>query len=258
MINRNRARCVAGVPWTRAILRELQDLACWFEVNLLPLVGDAARGRSPKPLRHRSDPGNAGAIQRLRADCQLDWIETAFFAGLIKHLCSVAFRKVEKTSLGCCIGVFGKREIDPLLDLLPYYKAVYRVALDGLDAAGLLYARVSPTAGMFPFDELGQGYGVVNLASEGSGIEGAKALTRARPQSVVFFLDRGQDCVRIVSGGQVAADYYLSDATGNWASRIYEPLIPQVLEAAPLGFEDANVEKVFRLAADSPTNESAR
>jgi hypothetical protein len=250
VINRNRARYVAGVPWTRAILRELQGVAGWFEANLLPLVADAARRRSPKPLRQRSDPGNAGAIQRLRADCRLDWIDPAFFAGLIQHMCSVAFRKVEKTSLGCCIGVFGEREIDPLLDLLPYYKAVDRVKPDGLDAAGALYSRVSPTAGMFLFDQAGNGCGAVSLASEGLGIKGAKALTDTRPQSVVLFLDRGQDCVRIITGGEVAADYYLSDATGNWMPRIYEPWIPQVVEAAPPGFAGVSVEKVFRLAAD--------
>ncbi len=250
VINRNRARYVGGIPWTPVILRELQGVAAWFEANLLPLVADAARRRSPKPSQHRSDPGNAGAIQRLRTDCRLDWIDPAFFAGLIQHMCSVAFRKVEKTSLGCCIGVFGEREIDPLLDLLPYYKAVDRADLEGLDAAGALYSRVSPTAGMFLFDEFGNGYGAVNLASEGPGIKGAKTLTAPRPQSVVLFLDRGQDCVRIVTGGEVAADYYLSDATGNWMPRIYEPWISQVVEAAPPDFAEASVEKVFRLAAD--------
>jgi hypothetical protein len=182
----------------------------------------------------------------------MDWIDNGFFAELIAHMCSVAFRRVEKTSLGCCIGVFEERDFAAVVDLLQSYKAVAVADVANLEAASAVYPRVSPSAGMFVFGQQGGPGKVVSLQSRSSStaLEKVRGLTRDRKRAAVLILERGQDCVRIVAGGDVVADYYMSDAAGTWTPRIYGPLLQIVLDSRPAGFHDDTVREVFRLTTD--------
>jgi hypothetical protein len=182
----------------------------------------------------------------------MDWIDRDFFAELVAHMCSVAFRRVEKTSLGCCIGIFEKRDFAAVVDLLQNYKAVAVSDVADLEAASALYPRVSPSAGMFVYGQHGGAGRIVSLQgrSSGSPMHRSEELTRDRERAAIFILERGQDCVRIVAHGDVIADYYISDTAGTWTPRIYEPLLQVVLSSQPPGFHENTVRDVFRLATD--------
>jgi hypothetical protein len=251
VVNRTNERRTAGVSWSAAILDELHALALWFENELLPLIGTFAKDGHDRRDRRVTDISHAGAIQSLRSGCSLDWIDHDFFAELLTHICSVAFRRVEKTSLGCSVGVFADADVPTIVDRLSHYKAVGSSEIADLDEAGALYPRVSPMAGMFVFGSSGGPGQVVSLHRQaGTGTDAIKDLTRDRDEAAVFVLERGQDSVRLISGGEVAADYYMSDAAGVWTPRIYGPLLSHVLKNRHESFPEANVVHAFRLAAD--------
>jgi hypothetical protein len=251
VVNRAEGRRTAGVPWSAGLLGELHALALWFEEELLSSIGTLSTNGSRRRSQRVTDISHGGAIQSLRSGCELDWIDHDFFAELVIHICSVAFRRVEKTSLGCSVGVFPTSDLPTIFDRLPDYKVVKPGGIADLDEAGTLYPRVSPTAGMFVFGDAGGPGRVVSLRGhQGTGAEAIKHLTRDRDRAAVFMLERGQDCVRLITKGDVAADYYMSDAAGVWTPRIYAPLLEHVLENRPESFPEANVIHAFQLAAD--------
>jgi hypothetical protein len=251
VVNRTARRHTAGVPWSAGILRELHALTVWFESELLPSIGTLSTNGRHRRGQGVTDISHGGAIQSLRSGCGLDWIDHDFFAELVTHICSVAFRRVEKTSLGCSVGVFAESDLPTIIDRLSHYKAVGPGEIADLDEAGALYPRVSPTAGMFVFGAAGGPARVVSLHGHaGTGAEAIKQLTRDRDHAAVLMLERGQDCVRVITKGDVAADYYMSDAAGVWTPRIYAPLLKHVLATRPESFPEANVAHAFGLAAD--------
>jgi DNA integrity scanning protein DisA with diadenylate cyclase activity len=64
------------------------------------------------------------------------------------------------------------------------------------------------------------------------------------------FLDRGQDCIRIIAEGVIVADYYLSEATGEWTLRVYRRLVDLAINAAPSVLTPDDVRAVFMRAVD--------
>ena len=250
IVNRTPARWVAGIPWPRQVLMELQALAIWFENELLPTV--ASLGTESVVASHQVDPTHTTAVQTLRSACGLDWLDADLLAATISHICSVAFRKVEKNPLGCSIGIFPGEKGSRLTNVLAAYRAVGTVGDRDLDTISELYPQVNPSAGMFVFSTNGRCTTVVSLSGKfGSGIDSMKNLTSKRQYGgVVFLLERGRKSIRIVSGGRIVADYDMSEVTGKWTLRVYDSLVKQIRAEAPAGFSHDMVEEIFRLAAD--------
>lgn len=52
----------------------------------------------------------------------------------------------------------------------------------------------------------------------------------------------------MIAGGAIAADYYLSEASGEWALRVYRRLLDLAVEKAPETLPDEDVEEVLMRA----------
>lgn len=251
VFNRLRSCWENGTPWSEGMLWELRDVAAWFEATILPWLSE-----SEVVPRTVAATAHSAAVQHLKADLGLKWIDEDFLVRLITHATQVAHRKIETLSLGCCLGVFG----DPPLVLKhsTRYYAAGEVLFDPedesrhLEDAGAAYAKINPAAGMFVFDPAGHGQGVVSLRGSDSASTWGPLLrlSREHPQSLLLFLDRGQDCIRIIANGAITADYYLSDASGEWVLRTYRPLIERAVEAVPSKLTGDDVREVFRRSID--------
>jgi hypothetical protein len=102
-----------------------------------------------------------------------------------------------------------------------------------LDVAARFYQSVDPTRGMFLFAPDGTGRGVASAA--GRPTTWPSDVTHEFRPSLIFMLERGQDCIRLYSAGRPQGDYYLSDATGVWTARSYPALEQRVASMAPPG-----------------------
>jgi hypothetical protein len=251
VFNRLRTCWESGTPWSEGMLWELREVATWFEAAILPRLSEGEV--VPRTV---TATAHSATVQHLKADLGLKWVDEDFLVRLITHTTQVVHRKVETLSLGCCLGVFG----DPpsVLTHSRRYYAAGEVSFDADDAskhledAGAAYAKINPAAGMFVFDSSGRGQGVINLReSDSASTEGALLrVSEENPQSLLLFLDRGQDCIRIIADGVIAADYYLSEASGEWTLRMYRQLIELAVDAAPSKLADGDVREVFRRAID--------
>lgn len=248
LVNRIRSRWQCGTPWSESMLWELREVAAWCETTALPRLG-----RTVLP-RHVTETAHSGAVQHIKADCDLDWADDDFLVRLVTHMTRVSHRKVEKNALGCCIGVFASPD-DVVAATQPYFAAgdVRFGSSDTtryLDDAASNYPRIDPRAGMFVFDSAGRGRAVVHISSSADDETPAKRMTRLHPKGIVLLLDRGQDCIRIYARGELMADYYLSDATGDWTLRSYRSLQKQVIDRAPEAVSREDVEEVFDRAVE--------
>lgn len=251
VFNRLRSCWENGTPWSDGMLWELREVATWFEAAILPRLGE-----TKVVPRTVAETAHSAAVQHLKAELGLKWVDEDFLVRLITHATQVAHRRVEALSLGCCIGLFAEPS-SVLTHSTPYY-AAGEVSFDTEDSsqhledAGHAYAKINPAAGMFVFDSSGRGHGVINLsAGDPIGDKGAlQELSKQHPQSLLLFLDRGQDCIRIVADGEIAADYYLSEASGEWTLRMCRQLIERAVKAAPTALTPGDVRVVFKRAVD--------
>jgi DisA bacterial checkpoint controller nucleotide-binding len=251
VFNRLRSCWENGTPWSDGMLWELREVATWFEAAILPRLGE-----TKVVPRTVAETAHSAAVQHLKAELGLKWIDEDFLVRLITHATQVTHRRVETLSLGCCIGVFAKPS-SVLTHSTPYY-AAGEVLFDTEDSsqhledAGLAYAKINPAAGMFVFDSTGRGHGVINLSASDPDDDGAPllGLSRQHPQSLLIFLDRGQDCIRIVADGEIAGDYYLSEASGEWTLRMCRQLVERAVKAAPTALTPGDVREVFKRAVD--------
>jgi hypothetical protein len=233
------------------MLWELREVAAWFEAAILPRLSE-----SEVIPRTVTATAHSAAVQHLKGPLGLMWIDEDFLVRLITHATQVTHRKVETLSLGCCIGIFA----DPssVLTHRPPYYAAGEVSFDPDDAskhledASVTYAKINPAAGMFVFDASGRGRGVINLRGRDSADtkEALERLTREHPQSLLLFLDRGQDCIRIFAKEHVVADYYLSEESGEWTLRMYQQMIDLSVDAAPPMLKADDVHAVFERAVE--------
>jgi hypothetical protein len=255
VFNRLRSCWENGTPWSEAILWELREVAAWFEAAILPSLSESEV--IPRTVAATAHSAN---VQHLKADLGLKWIDDDFLVRIVTQATQVAHRKVETLSLGCCHGVFA----DPARVLTHYhpYYAAGEVYFDDddesrhLEDAAAAFAKINPVDGMFVFDPTGKGHNVINLpgnepANTVSGtLGGIQRVSREYPQSLLLFLDRDQDCIRIIADGEIAADYYLSEASGEWTLRTYRKLIDLVIEKAPKKLAADEVREVFKSAIE--------
>lgn len=227
VVLRNSDLRACGVPWSPLVLRELHDVAMWFEATVVPRL--VARPSAQRPL---TEGLHLDVAKSLREECQLGWVPESTLAHFLAHVTSVSHRRVERNSLGCSLGVFPASIAETLVDEYGPYNPAGEMRFGGrrsdVEVAAQKYQSVDPALGLFIFDEAGRGYGVVRTPENDP--KWPTRLSKDHDPGLVLQLERGQDCVRLFTTGRVVADYYLSDSTGVWTLRRYQ-MIEREVEA---------------------------
>ena len=248
VFNRLTSRWGNGIPWPEAILWELREVSEWCGSVLLPRLGDGARVRAVTGTVHSS------AVQHLKSKLDLEWVDEDFLVTLVTHVTTVVHRVVESLSLGCSIGVFAHPESVVLHSQSYYAAGAVTFSSDPanhLEEAAAAYQKINPASGLFVFDASGAGRGVQRMGSgEIVGRAAVERLTEEHQESLVLMLDRDQDCILVFVGGEVAADYYLSQTTGEWVLRVYEELIEKSVSQRPAAVRTSQVRDVVRRALE--------
>jgi len=221
VVRRDDAYRSAGPPWPEHVLFALAGFSRWAEeITLRCFPG--AEDRSTVAQTAGIEAAHRPMVRSLVSEMGLDFVETSFLEKVVAHLCGVSSRKVEKLSIGCTIAIVNDERVRGLARGLPSYRSVPELdSLSELQDASEFYNRVDPSYGVFVWSGSGRLHRVCQLplVRGENGFDGCLRLSLDVPRSIVFYLARGQDCIRIAVGGGMVGDYFLSEATGNWTYR---------------------------------------
>lgn len=171
----------------------------------------------------------------------LTWLSNeTFFDNLIYHIMNVAHRKIENHSIGVCIAIFGQKltlgNLHQLYEIqaqIPQNNVEKIVDFDFLESVvSLSYKSIYPLTAYHAYLHDGKYMGVIKLTSNSDvkSIEKIKEITKSYAKSVFLLSEKNQKCIRIFHAGELAADYYLSENSGNWKLRFYNELKERIRE----------------------------
>jgi hypothetical protein len=219
-------------PWPYYVRVQLVEVAQWF-AQAVRLVEQSTMLLT---RASRASRGDAESVTALTTHLALNWLSAEHLDDVLAHLRSVVHRRVEERRLGAAVLLAPSVDLDAAVSFLGPYPSVPGPLSGTLnDDAAKLYRQVDPTAGVFAIDAAGKLRGVWELRTrEGhTGYACARWITGRWTDALVFVIERGQETVRILQGGDVSADYYLSHGTGTWKLRLYQPLLDRFRTAFP-------------------------
>jgi hypothetical protein len=201
-----------------------------FVSELWEYLGDGRAGRvSPRVA------GLDATCEALTTKLGIGEIAPAFLEAVIEHVEMIDLMRIEKRSLGVCLGIapdseaFTELSAYAALDNTELRREAPNPALssadDVLSWCSRLYNKVAPTYGIFAFDMHGELLGVYDLRYRNgkAGLEAVAPLSDHDGVTVVL-LQRGSASAGIYREGKKKAEYLLQERLGEWRLRVFDDI----------------------------------
>lgn len=229
----------SATGWPLYVRLQLSALAR-FVSELWEYLGDDSVGGLSRRVEIRDATREA-----LTTKLGIDEIGPSFVDAIIEHVETVDLMRIEKRSLGVCIGVVSDKAV--LSELREYasldsnelMREAPKPAITSSEAAlrwcSRLYNKVAPTYGVFAFDIHGQLLGVYDLRYRNgkAGLEAIESLSDHDGVTVVL-LQRASSSAGIYREGKKRAEYFLNERVGEWRLRIFDDLRQAIADTGPL------------------------
>ena len=187
------------------------------------------------------------------------WYDKERIDVILNHLTSVIHRMIENHEMSALFVITDDEHIDECTQQFKMYPIQASVGnesitnSDNLEKISRSYKKINSNTAFFLFSSSGKYYGIQYSENDykDSIILSINAFVERQPEYVAFFAEGSKKSIRIYHKGRVAADYYLSEGTGNWRLRFRKDLetifeYAHISEAKSSEFADIVLDLSYR------------